>query len=154
MSTRGITTPSLLQLKVAVSSGCAEVLSQFLQALSLSGSPQPSLCEIFGFKPYPLCWVERVSSRASLWANKSILIAWTLRFRIYELWSICYSCRLASYTASRRRLAPKVVVSSGKFVRVVILSLHEKDHLSGKEESGWKRPDLWEFSLTSSSTET
>jgi hypothetical protein len=38
--------------------------------------------------------------------------------------------------ARRRRLAPKVVVSSGKFVRAVILPLHEKDRLSGKEESG------------------
>jgi hypothetical protein len=34
--------------------------------------------------------------------------------------------------ARRRRLAPKVVVSSGKFVRVVILPLHGKDRLSGK----------------------
>jgi hypothetical protein len=33
-------------------------------------------------------------------------------------------------------LAPKVVVSSGKFVRVVILPLRGKDRLSGKEESG------------------
>jgi hypothetical protein len=38
--------------------------------------------------------------------------------------------------ARRRRLAPKVVVSSGKFVRVVILPIHGKDRLSGKEESG------------------
>jgi hypothetical protein len=46
-------------------------------------------------------------------------------------------------------------VSSGKFVRDVILPLREKDRLSGKKGSGWKRPDLlWEFSLTSSSTET
>jgi hypothetical protein len=37
--------------------------------------------------------------------------------------------------ARRCRLAPKVVVSSQKFVRVVILPHHEKDHLSGKEES-------------------
>jgi hypothetical protein len=36
---------------------------------------------------------------------------------------------------ARRRIY-KVVVSSGKFVRAVILPLHEKDHLSGKEESG------------------
>jgi hypothetical protein len=35
-----------------------------------------------------------------------------------------------------RRLAPKVVVSSDKFVRVVILPLCEKDRLSRKEESG------------------
>jgi hypothetical protein len=34
-----------------------------------------------------------------------------------------------------RRLASKVVVSSGKFVRVVIFPLNGKDHLSGKEES-------------------
>jgi hypothetical protein len=34
--------------------------------------------------------------------------------------------------ARRRRLAPKVVVSSGKSVRDVILPLHGKDHLSGK----------------------
>jgi hypothetical protein len=38
--------------------------------------------------------------------------------------------------ARRRRLAPKVVVSSGKFVRVVILTLCGKDLLSGNEESG------------------
>jgi hypothetical protein len=38
--------------------------------------------------------------------------------------------------ARRRWLAPKVVVSSGKFVRVVILPLREKDRLSGNEESG------------------
>jgi hypothetical protein len=38
--------------------------------------------------------------------------------------------------ARRRRLAPKVVVSSGKFVRAAILTLREKDPLSGKEESG------------------
>jgi hypothetical protein len=38
--------------------------------------------------------------------------------------------------ARRRRLGPKVVVSSGKFVRAVILPLREKDRLSGKEESG------------------
>jgi hypothetical protein len=38
--------------------------------------------------------------------------------------------------ARRRRLAPKVVVSNGKFVRAAILPLHGKDHLSGKEESG------------------
>jgi hypothetical protein len=38
--------------------------------------------------------------------------------------------------ARRRRLASKVVVSSGKFVRVVILPLCEKDRLSGKKESG------------------
>jgi hypothetical protein len=38
--------------------------------------------------------------------------------------------------ARHRRLAPKVVVSSGKFVRAVILLLHGKDRLSGKEESG------------------
>jgi hypothetical protein len=38
--------------------------------------------------------------------------------------------------AKRRRLAPKVVVSSGKFVRAVILPIHGKDGLSGKEESG------------------
>jgi hypothetical protein len=37
--------------------------------------------------------------------------------------------------ARRRRLAPKVVVSSAKFVRVVILPLRGKDCLSGKEES-------------------
>jgi hypothetical protein len=37
--------------------------------------------------------------------------------------------------ARLHRLAPKVVVSNAKFVRVVILPLHEKDHLSGKEES-------------------
>jgi hypothetical protein len=35
-----------------------------------------------------------------------------------------------------RRLAPKVVVSSGKFVRAAILPLRRKDPLSGKEESG------------------
>jgi hypothetical protein len=35
-----------------------------------------------------------------------------------------------------RRLAPKVVVSSGKFVRVAILPIRGKDPLSGKEESG------------------
>jgi hypothetical protein len=34
--------------------------------------------------------------------------------------------------ARRRRLAPKVVVHSGKFVRVVILPLRGKDRLSGK----------------------
>jgi hypothetical protein len=46
-------------------------------------------------------------------------------------------------------------VSSWKFVRAVILPLHGKDRLSGKEESGWNIPDLlWESSLTSSSTET
>jgi hypothetical protein len=38
--------------------------------------------------------------------------------------------------ARRRRLAPKVVVSSGKFVRAMILPLRGKDRLSGKEESG------------------
>jgi hypothetical protein len=38
--------------------------------------------------------------------------------------------------ARRRGLAPKVVVSSGKFVRSVILPLHGKDRLSGNEESG------------------
>jgi hypothetical protein len=38
--------------------------------------------------------------------------------------------------ARRRQLAPKVVVSIGKFVRVVILPLREKDRLSGKEERG------------------
>jgi hypothetical protein len=38
--------------------------------------------------------------------------------------------------ARRRRLAPKVVVSSGKFVRVAILPICGKDSLSGKEESG------------------
>jgi hypothetical protein len=38
--------------------------------------------------------------------------------------------------ARRRRLAPKVVVSSGEFVRAVILPLRVKDPLSGKEESG------------------
>jgi hypothetical protein len=38
--------------------------------------------------------------------------------------------------STHRRLAPKVVVSSGKFVRAVILPLREKDRLSGKEESG------------------
>jgi hypothetical protein len=38
--------------------------------------------------------------------------------------------------ARRRRLAPEIVVSSGKFVRVVILPLCGKDHLSGKEDSG------------------
>jgi hypothetical protein len=37
-----INTPSLLQWRV-VSSVCAELLSHFLQALSLSGSPQLSL---------------------------------------------------------------------------------------------------------------
>jgi hypothetical protein len=35
-----------------------------------------------------------------------------------------------------RRLAPKVVVSSGKFVRALILPLREKDRLSGNDESG------------------
>jgi hypothetical protein len=40
-------------------------------------------------------------------------------------------------------------------VRAAILTLREKDPLSVKEESGWKRPGLlWELSLTSSSTET
>jgi hypothetical protein len=34
------------------------------------------------------------------------------------------------------QLAPKVVVSSGKFVRAAILPLHGKDPHSGKEESG------------------
>jgi hypothetical protein len=34
--------------------------------------------------------------------------------------------------ARHRRLAPKDVVSSDKFVRVVILPLRGKDHLSGK----------------------
>jgi hypothetical protein len=34
------------------------------------------------------------------------------------------------------RLAPKVVMSSGKFVRAVILPLRGKDRLSGNEESG------------------
>jgi hypothetical protein len=38
--------------------------------------------------------------------------------------------------ARRRRLAPKVVVSSKKFVRTLIFPLREKDRLSGKEESG------------------
>jgi hypothetical protein len=38
--------------------------------------------------------------------------------------------------ARRHRLAPKVVVSSGKFVRAAILPLRGKDHLRGKEESG------------------
>jgi hypothetical protein len=38
--------------------------------------------------------------------------------------------------ARRRRLAPRVVVSSGKFVRAVILHLPGKDRLSGKEERG------------------
>jgi hypothetical protein len=38
--------------------------------------------------------------------------------------------------ARHRRLAPKVVASSDKFVRAVILSLCGKDCLSGKEESG------------------
>jgi hypothetical protein len=38
--------------------------------------------------------------------------------------------------ARHRRLAPKVVVSSGKFVRAVILPLRGKDRLSGKAESG------------------
>jgi hypothetical protein len=38
--------------------------------------------------------------------------------------------------AWRRRLAPKVVLSSGKFVRVAILPLRGKGPLSGKEESG------------------
>jgi hypothetical protein len=32
------------------------------------------------------------------------------------------------------------MVSSGKFTRVVILPLSEKDRLSGKEESGWRDP--------------
>jgi hypothetical protein len=36
----------------------------------------------------------------------------------------------------RRRLAPKVVVSSRKVVRAAILPLRGKDPLSGKEESG------------------
>jgi hypothetical protein len=36
----------------------------------------------------------------------------------------------------RRRLASKVMVSSEKFLRVVILPLHGKDFLGGKEESG------------------
>jgi hypothetical protein len=36
--------------------------------------------------------------------------------------------------ARHHRLAPKVVVSSGKFVRVVILPLCGKDCLSGKRE--------------------
>jgi hypothetical protein len=35
-----------------------------------------------------------------------------------------------------RRLAPKVVVSSGKFVSAAILPLCGKDPLSGKEERG------------------
>jgi hypothetical protein len=38
--------------------------------------------------------------------------------------------------ARRRRLAPKVVVSSGKFVSAAILPLRGKDPLSGKVESG------------------
>jgi hypothetical protein len=38
--------------------------------------------------------------------------------------------------ARRRRLGPKVVVSSGKSVRAVILPIRGKDPLSGKEESG------------------
>jgi hypothetical protein len=38
--------------------------------------------------------------------------------------------------ARHRWLAPKVVVSSRKFVRVVILPLREKDRLTGKEERG------------------
>jgi hypothetical protein len=38
--------------------------------------------------------------------------------------------------ARRRRLAPKVVVSSNKFVRAMILPLRGKDPLSRKEESG------------------
>jgi hypothetical protein len=38
--------------------------------------------------------------------------------------------------ARRRRLALKVVVSSGKFIMVVILPLRGKDRLSGKEERG------------------
>jgi hypothetical protein len=57
--------------------------------------------------------------------------------------------------ARHHRIAPKVVVSSGKFVRAAILPLRGKDRLNGNEESGWKRPDLlWEKSFTSSSTET
>jgi hypothetical protein len=45
-------------------------------------------------------------------------------------------------------------VGSGKFVRAAILPLRGKDHLSGKEESGSKRPSLlWELSLASYSTE-
>jgi hypothetical protein len=38
--------------------------------------------------------------------------------------------------ARRRQLAHKVVVSSDKFVNAMILPLHGKDLLSGKEESG------------------
>jgi hypothetical protein len=38
--------------------------------------------------------------------------------------------------AKRHRLASKVVVSSGKFVRTVILPLCGKDHLSGKDKRG------------------
>jgi hypothetical protein len=38
--------------------------------------------------------------------------------------------------ARHRRLTPKVVVSYGKFVRVVIVPFRGKDCLSGKEESG------------------
>jgi hypothetical protein len=38
-------------------------------------------------------------------------------------------------------------VSSGKFVRAVILPLRGKDCLSIKEESDWKRTGLWESSF-------
>jgi hypothetical protein len=38
--------------------------------------------------------------------------------------------------ARRLRITPKVVVSSGKFVRAVILPLGGKDRLSESEESG------------------
>jgi hypothetical protein len=38
--------------------------------------------------------------------------------------------------ARHHRIAPKVVVSSGKFVRAAILPLRGKDRLNGNEESG------------------
>jgi hypothetical protein len=42
----------------------------------------------------------------------------------------------------RRRLAPKVVVSSDKFVRTVILPLRGKDRLSGKGGKRLKETQL------------
>jgi hypothetical protein len=44
--------------------------------------------------------------------------------------------------ARRRRLAPDIVVSNDKFVRVVILPLHQKDRLSGKGGKRLKETQL------------
>ena len=52
-------------------------------------------------------------------------------------WSICYSWSIGSYTARRRRLAPKVVVSSGKFVEASIVCHEGAWSYSGEEEIAW-----------------